>query len=237
MVKTKSLELERDGMTDGFAEKFGMVIPEGTTVFIEGSEGVGKSILCQRFCYSFLENGSKCSYLSTQFTVKSFIRQMNSLGYDVRKYLLKGDIFFISTESIIAESLPKETYLDKLLTCEKLFESEIIFIDSISTLLNESLTYENLIDLINFFNRWMGAGKVIVATANPDEWDPRIHQKFKLVADMHFELALATIPGIGVSHQIYLHKFNGALYKYQPQTAFYVKPKIGMCVESTHVAF
>ena len=237
MAKTKSLELDRDGMTDGFADKFGKEIPEGTIIFMEGTEGSGKSILCQRFCYSFLENGSTCSYLSTQFTVKSFIRQMSSIGYDVRKYLLKGKFFFLSTESILAESLPKATYLDKLFTCKKLFESEVIFIDSISTLLNESLTYNNLVDLLNFFNRWMGVGKILVLTANPNEWDAKIHQKFMLNSDMHFELNLANIPGIGVSHQIYLHKFNGALYRYSAATAFFVRPRVGMCIESTHVAF
>ena len=237
MPKTKSMELVRDGITDGFAEKFGREISEGTTVFMEGTEGTGKSILCQRFCYSFLENGHTCSYLSTQFTVKSFIRQMSSLGYNVRKYLLKGQLFFISTKSILGENLPKETFLDKLFTCKKLFESEIIFIDSISTLLNESLNHENLGDLLNFFTRWMGVGKIIVLTANPNEWDQKNHQKFMLTSDMHFELALTNIPGVGVSHQIYLHKFTGAQYSYQHATAFFVKPKSGMCVESTHVAF
>lgn len=237
MAKTKSIELLRDGMTDGFADKFGREIPDGTTIYMVGEEGTGKSILCQRFCYSFLENGHTCSYLSTQFTVKSFIRQMNSLDYDVRKYLLKGQLFFISTESILGETLPKKTFLDKLYTCKKLFESEIIFIDSISTLLNESLNYENLSDLLNFFNRWMGVGKIIVLTANPSEWDEKINQKFMLTSDMHFELALTNIPGVGVSHQIYIHKFTGAQHNYQHATAFFVKPKIGMCIESTHVAF
>jgi archaellum biogenesis ATPase FlaH len=169
--------------------------------------------------------------------VKSFIRQMSSLGYDVRKFLLKGPLFYMSTESIIAESLPKAAYLDKLYTCKKLFESDIIFIDSISTLLNESVNQEKLVDLLNFFNRWMGVGKILVLSANPNEWDAKIHQKFMLSSDMHFELAIANIPGIGVSHQIYLHKFNGALYRYQPATAFYVRPQVGMCIESTHVAF
>ena len=237
MSKTKSLELERDGMTDGFADKFGKEIPNGTIVFMEGPEGSGKSILCQRFCYSFLVNGYTCSYLSSQFTVKSFVRQMSSIGYDIRKHLLKDELFFISTESNLAESLPKYTYLDKLYTCKKLFDAEIIFIDSISTLLNESLKYENVIDLLNFFNRWMGVGKILVLTANSNEWDQKIHQKFMLSSDMHFELALANIPGVGVSHQIYLHKFNSALYRYQASTAFFVRPRVGMQIESTHVAF
>jgi flagellar protein FlaH len=237
MPRTKSLDLKRDGMTDGFAERFGMEIPEGTLVFIEGLEGAGKSILCQRFLISFLRNGYSSSYLSTQFSVKSFVRQMSSLNYDIKKYLLRGTFFFISTECVLAESLPKSTFLDKLFSCKSLFEYEIVFIDSISTLLNESLTPQNQVDLINFFNRWKGAGKIIILTANPKEWDERIHKNFRLNSDMHFEISIKNIPGVEKTHEICLHKFNGAQHNYQTTTSFYVRPKVGMCIESTHVAF
>ncbi|UCH72234.1 MAG: hypothetical protein JSW62_01425 [Thermoplasmatales archaeon] len=236
MSKNKSLVLEKDGQTDGFGQRFGKAIPEGSLVFIEGTEGTGKSILCQRFCYSLLRNGHTCSYLSTQFTVKNFVRQMSSVGYDIRKYLLKGKLFFISTETVLGETLPKETFLNKLLECRKLFETEIIVIDSISTLLKESLD-NDFVDLFNFLNRWAGTGKIIVMTANSNEWNQRIHQAFKLTSDLHFELALVNIPGVGLSHNIYLHKFNGAQYKYQNSTAFSVRPGLGLSLESTHVAF
>lgn len=238
MVITRSMILEKDNQTDGLAEKFGKEIPEGSLIFIEGTEGTGKSILCQRLCYSFLRNGYTCSYLSTQFTVKNFVRQMASVSYNIKKYLLKGKLFFISTESILGETQPKENFLNKLLEdCRRLFDPEIIFIDSISTLLNESIDCNNMIDLFNFFNRWSGAGKIIVLTANPNEWDQRIHQTFKLTSDVHFELALVNIPGVGLSNHIYVHKFNGARYKYQNSTAFSVRPGIGISLESTHVAF
>jgi flagellar protein FlaH len=206
-------------------------------IFIEGPAGSGKSVLCQRLVYSFLLNGYTCSYLSTQFTVKNFVRQMNSVGYDIKRELLKGKLFFISTETTLGEAHPKETYLEKLYTAKKLFDPEIIVIDSISSLLNESLTEENYNDLIGFFNRWMGTGKIIIITANSEEWKTKLHQKFKLASDMHFDITLATVPGVGVSHQINIQKFTGAKYNYRTPTAFYVRPGVGMCIESTHVAF
>ena len=206
----KSMVLERDGVDDGFAQRFGWVLPEGSLVFIEGKEGSGKSVLCQRLCYSFLRNGYTCSYLSTQFTVKNFVRQTASIGYDMKRYLLEGSLFFVSTESTIGETLPKKTFLDRFLTFKKLFDPEIIFIDSISNLLHESLSRDNLIDLFNFFNRWKGVGKIIIVTANPNEWDEYIHQNFKVNCDVHFELAVVEIPGIGPVNNVYIHKFNGA---------------------------
>ena len=62
MEGAKSLVLRRKGETDGFGERFGEEIPDGSLLFIEGKEGVGKSIFCQRFCASILENGNTCSY-------------------------------------------------------------------------------------------------------------------------------------------------------------------------------
>jgi len=238
MKKTKSMVLEREDQTDGLGEKFGKELPEGTLAFIEGTEGTGKSIICQRLCYSFLQNGYNCSYLSTQFTVKNFVRQMISVDYNIKKYLLKGKLFFISTESILGETLDSKQFLDKLIhDCEKLFEKEIVIIDSVSTLLKESLNNDNISDLFNFFNRWSGSEKIIILTANPNEWDPKIHQMFMLTSDVHFELALVNVPGIGLSNHINIHKFNGARSKYQNSTGFSVRPGIGISLESTHVAF
>ena len=163
-MSRKSLILERKGEKDGFAQRFGQEIPDGTLVFMEGKEGAGKSIFSQRFCFSFLKNGFTCSYVSTQYTIKSFLRQTASVGYDVRKYLMGGKLFFISTEVTLAETKPKSTFLEALITCKQLFDPDVIFIDSLSTLLIESLTEANLIDLTNFVNRLKGSGKIIIIT-------------------------------------------------------------------------
>jgi archaellum biogenesis ATPase FlaH len=233
----KSIILERKGEKDGFAQRFGKEIPLGTLVFIEGKEGTGKSIFCQRFCFSLLKNGSRCSYVSTQYTIKSFLRQTASVGYDVRKYLMGGKLFFISTEVTLAETLPKETFLEGLITCKQLFDPEIIFIDSLSTLLNESLNENNLVDLTNFFNRLKGSGKIIIVTGNPSEWSEQIHSAFQMIADIHFKITRESMPGIGIVHNIYLEKFNGARHKYEPLTTFSVRPGTGLTIETSGVAF
>ena len=237
MKETKSLILKRKGETDGFAERFGADIPNGSLIFMEGKEGTGKSIFCQRFCVSLLQNGHSCSYVSTQFTVKRFLRQTSSVGYNVRQYLMSGKFFFISTEVTLAETLPKSTFLEGLLTCRKLFDPDVIFIDSLSTLLNESLTKDNLVELTSFFNRITGTGKIVFLTANPNEWPEEIHNAFKMITDVHYRVARESMPGVGVVHNIYIEKFNGARKKYEPMTTFSVKPGTGLSIESSGVAF
>ena len=236
-MEAKSIILERKGEKDGFDQRFGKEIPLGSLVFMEGKEGTGKSIFCQRLCYAFLKNGGTCSYVSTQYTIKSFLRQTASVGYDVRKYLMGGKLFFISTEVTLAETKPKKTFLEGLLTCKQLFDPEIIFIDSLSSLLIESLTESNLIDLTDFFNRLKGSGKILIVTGNPNEWSPRIHSAFQMMCDLHFKITRESMPGIGVVHNIYLEKFNGARHKYEPLTTFSVKPGSGLAIETSGVAF
>ncbi len=236
-MEAKSIILERKGEKDGFDQRFGKEIPSGSLIFMEGKEGTGKSIFCQRFCFSFLKNGSTCSYVSTQYTIKSFLRQTASVGYDVRKYLMSGKLFFISTEVTLAETKPKKTFLEGLLTCKQLFDPEIIFIDSLSSLLIESLTESNLIDLTDFFNRLKGSGKILIVTGNPNEWSPRIHSAFQMMCDIHFKITRESMPGIGIVHNVYLEKFNGAKHKYEPLTTFSVKPGSGLAIETSGVAF
>jgi archaeal flagellar protein FlaH len=233
----KSIILERKGENDGFADRFGKVIPNGSFIFIEGKEGTGKSIFCQRFCFSLLKSDNTCSYVSTQFTIKSFLRQTASVGYDIRKYLMSGKFFFISTEVTLAETLPRQTFLEGLLNCRKLFEPDIIFIDSLSTLLKESLNQGNLTELTNFFNRLTGSGKIIFCTANPLEWTDEIHNTFRMITNIHFRTSRETAPGIGIVYNIYLEKFNGARFKYEPVTRFSVRPGTGLTIESSGVAF
>ncbi len=236
-MPTSSLILERKGENDGFAQRFGKGIPDGTFVFMEGKEGTGKSIFCQRFCYAFLKNGSTCSYVSTQYTIKTFLRQTASVGYDIRKYIMGGKLFFISTEVMLAETKPKNTFLEGLTTCKKLFDPEIIFIDSLSTLLNESLNENNLVELTTFFNRLKGSGKIIIVTANPNDWSSQIHSSFQMYCDIHFKITRESMPGIGIVHNIYIEKFNGATSKYEPLTTFSVRPGVGLTIETSGVAF
>jgi flagellar protein FlaH len=236
-MPSKSIILERKGEKDGFAQRFGKEIPDGSLIFIEGKEGTGKSIFCQRFCYSLLRNGSTCSYVSTQYTIKSFLRQVHSVGYDMRNYLIRGKLFFISTEVMLAETKPKSTFMEGLTTCKKLFDPDVIFIDSLSTLLLESLTEDNLIELTNFFNRLKGSGKMIWVTGNPNEWSERIHHAFQMICDIHFKITRESMPGVGIVHNIYLEKFNGARHKYEPLTTFSVRPSVGLTIETSGVAF
>jgi archaellum biogenesis ATPase FlaH len=94
-----------------------------------------------------------------------------------------------------------------------------------------------LTDLTNFFNRLTGSGKIIFITANPTEWSDEIHNTFRMITTIHFRTSRESAPGIGIVYNMYLEKFNGARYKYDPVTRFSVRPGVGLTIESSGVAF
>ena len=138
---------------------------------------------------------------------------------------------------MLAETLPRETFLEGLLTTKKIFDPDIVFIDSLSTLLNKSLNKNNLNDLTSFFNRLRGSGKTLIVTANPSDWPDDIHSAFQMICDVHFRITRESMPGIGLVHNIYIDKFNGAQHKYESRTAFSVRPGYGVTIETSQVAF
>ena len=94
-----------------------------------------------------------------------------------------------------------------------------------------------MVELTNFLNRLTGSGKIIFMTGNPNEWPEEIHSSLKMISDVHFKITRETAPGIGIVHNIYLEKFNGARHRFEHLTTFSVKPNSGLAIETSGVAF
>ena len=76
MVSAKSIVYERKGEKDGFAQRFGKEIPDGTLIFMEGKEGTGKSVFAQRFCASILKMAIQVHMFLHSIQLKvSFVKQ------------------------------------------------------------------------------------------------------------------------------------------------------------------
>jgi len=75
-----------------FDRKMGGGIPIGSLTLIEGQSGAGKSVLTQQLIWGSLNDGQRAAVLTTENTVKSLIRQMQSLNLDVLDYLLLDNL-------------------------------------------------------------------------------------------------------------------------------------------------
>ena len=73
-------------------KKMGGGIPLGSMTLVEGESDSGKSVLSQQMIWGSLYDGFAVVLYTTENTVKSFTRQMNSLSLDVSDFMLLGKL-------------------------------------------------------------------------------------------------------------------------------------------------
>jgi len=112
-------------------DKMGGGVPFGSLTLIEGDSHSGKSVLSQQMMWGSLSEGVRLSFFTTENTVKSLVKQMQSLDIDVLDYLLLGKMRLYPME--IAQS--KEDVFSLLLQAiraEGQRGAEMIFVDALT---------------------------------------------------------------------------------------------------------
>ncbi len=227
MARLFPIELKNDE----FHKKLGGGIPSGTLAFIKGEHGSGKSVVCQRILYGLILNGITATYVSTQLTTLDFVKQMTSLGYDVVKSMIKGTLKFIPVYPLIRRPRTPDHYSKKLMNAKRLFESDVIFVDSLTTLLKHDLS-RNVVGLMGFFKRMVALDKAIILTGTDEiEEIGEIESMCSFVAETSIKKF-----GTDLKNVMLIKKYNLARGQYSKQIAFRVEPGIGLVVEIAAVA-
>ena len=124
-ISTGSIEMDR---------KLGGGIPHGTLMLVEGIESSGKSTLVQQLVWSSLKDGELGTLYITEQTIQSLLRQMDSLGLNIRDYFLMNRVqiypVFVPTGSIDPARLFSELF-DHI---EREDSARVIVVDSLTTL-------------------------------------------------------------------------------------------------------
>ncbi len=220
---------------DEFHKKLGGGIAKGTLGLIFGESGSGKSVVCQRIVFGLLKNDVSVSYVSTQLTTIDFVKQMSSLGYSIEKDIISGKLKFFPVYPLISEPKERDDYIKKLISGKKIFESDVIIIDSITSLVKFDINPSSAIDMISFLKRITGTGKAVLLTGTKGEIDDDSFLELETSATLLIECSLKKF-GSDVKNIMIVRKYNLALSQYQKQIAFRVEPKIGLVVEIATVA-
>jgi flagellar protein FlaH len=231
MASLYSLQIQNDE----FHKKLGEGLPAGTIGLIKGDHGSGKSVICQRMVFGLLNNNIPVSYISTQLTTTDFIKQMASLGYNVIRNIISSQLKFFPVYPLISENKERSDYSKRLISSRHIFESEVVFIDSFSSLVRFDINEESSIDLMGFFKRIAATGKVIVLTALEGELDSKTMNEIESAASLLIETLTRKV-GTDLKNLMAIKKYNFALRSYSKQTAFRVEPRIGLVVEIATVA-
>ncbi|MFH1722120.1 MAG: ATPase domain-containing protein [Candidatus Altiarchaeota archaeon] len=232
--KAKELytRLERDELH----RKLGEYIPKGSLMLLEGKDGFGKSIICQRFIYAFLEHGSTVTYISTELSTKDFIEQMDSVNYDISSHMINDRLLFIPLFPFIGGATLQTDFINRLLGARELFRSDCIVIDTFSFLLvKDNITEAETFNVVKFFKKIADTGKTIIFTADPDHLNAELLTLLRSVADIYFELTTMALAG-DVKRYINVNRYKRAPGDVGSSVAFRVDSGSGVNIDISAMA-
>lgn len=220
---------------DGLHRSISNGIPVGSVMFIEGADGSGKSIMCQRLCYGFLLNGYTVTYISTELTTKNFLDQMKSLNYPVIDYMLEEKLLFIPVFPMVGRIRERKDFLTRFIRAEQLFQRDIVIVDSFSSLIYEELDSTNVLDALSFLKKMVTRNKSIILTADADMIKKEHLHHFRSSASIYFQLVQTIDEGQQVN-RIMVKRFLKAEGQIGNIVGFRVVPGAGLVVDITAVS-
>ena len=105
---------------------------KGSSVLITGAAGNGKSSMAATFADNTCKNGNKCLFFAFEESPKQIIRNMRSIGIDLKPWVDKGLLKFHSTRPTL---YGLETHLVTIHKMVNDFNPDIVIFDPISNLI------------------------------------------------------------------------------------------------------
>lgn len=106
---------------------------EGSSILASGAPGSGKTTLAVSFAQAACLRGERCLYVLLEETPALMLRNMRSIGIDLRPYLASGLLRFESTRSTV---YGLEMHLVRLRRLLKEFKPSAVVIDPVTNLLS-----------------------------------------------------------------------------------------------------
>lgn len=232
LAETFSISIKGDELN----EKLGGGIPVSTVSLIEAPNNIGKSILAQRFCWGVLQNGHSATFISTELSLMSFVKQMKSLDYDIRPYLMSGKLTFVSIFPSYGRVKLSERLLDRMLESRELFKNDVIFIDTFSYLLvKDDADLQKCFYAMNQLKRATGRNKSVVVGVDTEHLNKKLLEMLRSLSDVYFKMEVKEQYGTIVK-LLHTMRINGAANEVETPIGFNVRAGIGIVVEVASLA-
>jgi len=217
---------------DDFEQRLGGGIPKGSLIIIEGEEGAGKSIVSQRITYGALVNGHTVTYISTEMNVLDFVKQMDSLNYMVENFMLEDKLLFLTLVNIFGKIKDYDNLIFELRKpkAKKIFEKDLIIIDSLSYPLVNHISLRQIKELIEFLLKIKGYDKTIILTFDPQTINQNLVNDLRRVSDIYLRVGISTLAGQLVRY-LEVKRFRNPREPYNLMIPFRVEPKLGLIIE------
>lgn len=224
MEETESKTIVSTGSRE-IDDKIGGGIPVGSLTLIEGDSHSGKSVLLQQMTWGSLNEGTSLAFFTTENTVKSLIKQMQSLDMNILDYLLLGRLRLFPME--ISQS--KGEALQSLLMAiraEGALGINMAFVDALTPLITSS-TPEAVLRFFEQCKRLCSEGMSILIVVHSHAVDLELFSRTTSLCDAHLHLRTEAI-GDKLVKTMEAAKVRGASKRTGNIISFEVEPGFGM---------
>ena len=210
---------------DYIDDKLGGGIPIRSLTLVEGQSGSGKSVLTQQFTWGSLWSERRVVLYTTERTVSSQVRQMDSLGLGVLDFLLLGrlKVFPIQQVSEVEPTRVLKTLVDDI---GRRKSYDLAIVDSLTPM----ITPTSVLDIIAFFEqcrRLCAQGKTIVVTLHSYSLDEGTRERIRSMCDANLNLRVENVQDQLVN-ALEVTKVSGATRNTGNVVTFTVEPMVGL---------
>ncbi|GAB4518131.1 MAG: ATPase domain-containing protein [Anaerolineae bacterium] len=206
--------------------RMGGGIPAETLMLIEGTSGAGKSVLSQQIIWGALQDRNHVSLFTSENSVKSLIRQMQSIDLDVLDFLLlnKFRAYPIKLSRLGAHA-PHALFL----SMQEEFRQDVIVIDSFTSALSRGVDDADVLGFFEGCQRLCARGQTIIVTLHSGAVNPDLISPIRSMCDAHLQLRAAQ-DGQRLVKTLEVAKIRGAASVTGAIVGFEVEPGWGMRV-------
>lgn len=205
-------------------------LPYPTLTLIEGDNDSGKSVLVQQVAYGAVKDTFSVRYITTENTIKSLLRHMENLNFNVKSEFLTGK-FRVTELQVLNLSwnrIISRRYLALLLRLiERDIKSDVYIVDSLTYI----ATHASGKDLLEFFTMMRNIvddnDKAVFITLHPDAFSDDLLIRIRSISGGH--IILRTVESGGrMVRVININKLRGSERGTNLIISFEVDPAFGI---------
>lgn len=203
--------------------KVGGGIPRGSLTLIEGDSGAGKSVLAQQLIWGSLQDGFQATLFTSENTVKSLVRQMQSLNLDVLDLLLLNRLKVYPIEvARLGASAPQAL----LQAVESERYRDMIFVDSLTAAI-AGCSDQEVLALFEAYKRICSSGTTVLVILHSHGVTKDLVIRLRSLCDAHLQLRTEEM-GQKLVRALEVTKVRGAEKSTGNLVTFEVEPGWGM---------
>ncbi len=206
-------------------DKMGGGIPLGSLTLIEGDSHSGKSVLAQQMTWGSLSDGFNLSFFTTENTVKSLVKQMQSLNIDILNYLLLTKLRLYPMEFARSKEDILGCLLDAIIQ-ERTQDHSMIFIDALTPCLTNTV-HETVLRFFERCKRMCSEGMTILIVVHSHAISQDFLVRITSLCDAHLRMRTEEV-GNKLVKTMEVAKVRGASKNTGNIVSFEIEPGLGM---------